>query len=267
MPKIKVNDINMYYEVHGQGEPLVMIAGFSADHFTWLPVVELLKSSYQIILLDNRGAGQTDVPDEPYTIQQMADDVMMLCHGLGINKANFIGSSMGGFILQQLAHDYPGLVKSAIIANSAITIDSVFHLYVAAQYELMQANAPKPALLKASSCWAFSYQFLTQPRMMDQLVELNMQNPFPFSMQGYAGQYAALGAFNSRAFAPAIRVPVMVVGADQDLIFSERTTRELASHIPGAIYRLFDECGHLPMIEYPEKFSALVKDFIAKIPV
>lgn len=267
MPKIKVNDINMYYEVHGQGEPLVMIAGFSADHFTWLPAVEILKNSYQCILLDNRGAGQTDVPDAPYSIQQMSEDVMMLCHGLGLKQAHFIGSSMGGFILQKLAHDFPGLVKSAVICNSATTINCVFHLYVAAQYELLQAKAPLPALLKASSCWAFSYQFLTQPGMMDQLVELNLQNPFPFSLQGYAGQYAALDAFNSRAWVSGIKVPVMVMGADQDLIFNERDIRDLANHIPGATYCHFDQCGHLPMIEYPEKFAALVQEFVAKIPI
>ncbi len=266
MPKMKVNDINMYYEVHGEGEPLVMIAGFGADHLTWMPALEILKNSFQVILFDNRGAGQTDAPEEPYSVAQMAEDVVMLCHGLGIKQANFVGNSMGGFILQKLARDYPGLVKSAIISNSTMTIDCVFHLYVAAQYELLKAKAPLPAIIKASCCWAFSFQFLSQPRMLDQLVELTMQNPYPFSLQGYSGQYAALDAFNSRGWASTIQVPTLVMGSDQDLIFNERDIKDLANTIPGATYSHFDQCGHLPMLEYPEKFAAVVTDFVAKIP-
>nr|WP_258956523.1 alpha/beta fold hydrolase [Legionella sainthelensi] len=68
MPRIKVNDISMYYERHGQGEPIVFIAGFSADHLAWAAIVEYLKEKYQVILFDNRGIGQTDIPEGLYSI-------------------------------------------------------------------------------------------------------------------------------------------------------------------------------------------------------
>ena len=111
MPKIQVNDISMYYETHGQGEPLVLISGFSADHSVWSRVVDALKANYQVIVFDNRGAGQTDVPLGPYSIEQMAADVDGLCQQLGIQRAHFVGSSMGGFILQTLDFRYPKRVK------------------------------------------------------------------------------------------------------------------------------------------------------------
>ena len=93
----------------------------------------VLKDKYQVIILDNRGAGQTDVPDGPYTVDQMANDVAALCSALGIHQAHFVGNSMGGFILQTLAFRYPELVKSAIIGNSAATIHTAFHIYVDVQ--------------------------------------------------------------------------------------------------------------------------------------
>jgi pimeloyl-ACP methyl ester carboxylesterase len=263
MPTLKINDISMYYETHGQGEPLVLIAGFSVDMTTWLPALEFLKTRYQVILFDNRGAGQTDVPEGPYTISQLADDVAALCAGLCIKQAHFVGNSMGGFILQELARRHPELIKTAIISNSTMSIDCVFHLYVAAQFQLLKANAPLAALLQASCCWAFSYRFLALPGMLDQLIQIGLNNPHPFTLTGYSGQYAALDQFDSRSWASTLRVPVLVLAGDQDLIFNERIVKQLADAIPAAKYHCFTECGHLPMMEYPEEFADIVSEFVS----
>jgi 3-oxoadipate enol-lactonase len=170
MPKIKINDITMYYETHGQGEPLVFVSGFSADHFVWESVFEKFTDKYQVILFDNRGAGQTDVPQGPYTIEQMAKDTADLCAHLGITQAHFVGNSMGGFIVQMLAQQHSHLVKSAVISNSAMLTYTPFHLYIAAQLELIKAKAPLESLIKASCCWAFSFQYLMQPGKREELI-------------------------------------------------------------------------------------------------
>lgn len=262
MPKIQINDISMYYEMHGQGEPIVFIAGFSADHTTWLLVSEILKANYQVILFDNRGAGQTDVPSGAYSIEQMAADVAALCAELKIDKAHFVGNSMGGFILQALALQHPGLVKSAFISNSALNAHCSFNVYLAAQRKLLESNAALADLLHASCSWLFSYRFLNLPGNLDQFIQLGLDNPYPFSLPGYDGQYAALVHFNSSEWASKIQVPVYVLGAEQDLIFIEKTTRRLAEQITHANYHCLQECGHLPMLEFPEKFCELVHEFI-----
>src|SRR5262245_16101500 len=100
MPKIDVGNINLYYESYGAGEPLVCIAGFSVDHLAWQSIVELFAKNYNVIIFDNRGAGQSDCPDIPYSIDMLADDTIELCKALDITRARFIGSSMGGMILQ-----------------------------------------------------------------------------------------------------------------------------------------------------------------------
>lgn len=265
MPKINVNNIEMYYESHGEGEPIVLIAGFSADHTVWNGIIDGLKDAHQVIVLDNRGAGQTDVPKGPYSIEQMASDVIALCDQLGVDKAHFIGNSMGGYIVQTLAYQYPNRVKSVIISNSTTSTQCGFHLYVNAQLELMKANAPIIPLIKASCSWAFSHQFLIQPGVMDYLIKISLENPYPFSLVGYEGQYAALDNFDSKPWVSNIKVPTLVIGSDEDLIFIEKLIKSLKDQIPHASYYSFENCGHLPFIEYPEQFVNVVLEHISTV--
>lgn len=265
MPKIKLNDISMYYEIHGKGEPIIFIAGFSADHTTWQEIIDLFKNHYQVILFDNRGAGQTDAPKGPYSIEQMANDVVLLCSNLNIKHAHFVGNSMGGYILQTLAFKYPELVKSAVISNSAMMTHCCFHFYVEAQLEFIKSNTPLTALIKASCSWAFSYRFLSQPGMFDRLLKWGIENPYPFTIDGYEAQYAALDIFDSRNWISKINVPTLVLGSDQDLIFNESIVKQLANQIPKAKYHGFSDCGHLPHLEHPQVYFNVIKTFLDSI--
>lgn len=262
MSKVSVNNISLYYEIHGEGEPIVFIAGFSSDHTIWKEVVQEFAKSYQVILFDNRGSGQSEVPQGPYSIEDMAQDVLELCAKIGIKKSHFVGNSMGGFILQHLALKNPELVKSAVIGNSNSTINTCFHFYVDAQLELLKANAPLRSLIKASCSWVFSYSFLSIPGVLDYLIQVGLDNPYPFSIKGYEGQYAALEGFDARKIVKDIRVPVLVISGEQDLIFSAQTVKSFAEQIPDAHYYCFENCGHLPMLEYPHDFVTVVNKFI-----
>jgi 3-oxoadipate enol-lactonase len=127
----------------------------------------------------------------------LVKDVTKLCNKLAITKAHFVGNSMGGFIVQTLAYLHPGLVKSVIISNSNYTIKSCFNIYLSAQINLLIAHAPIEELIKASLSWVFSFRFLSQPGMLAKLIDRNRKNPYPFTITGYKGQYAALNTFNS----------------------------------------------------------------------
>ncbi|MCX7125258.1 MAG: alpha/beta hydrolase [Gammaproteobacteria bacterium] len=264
MPKIKINDITMYYEIHGKGEPLVFVSGFGADHLGWTPVLDAFSADYQVILFNNRGVGQTSVPKGPYSIDQMAKDIADLCSALNINNAHFIGNSMGGCLVQTLAYQYPSLVKSIVISNSAMTIHSVFGIYIAAHLELMKANAQIESLLKSMCSWVFSFYYLSKPGNLEILIQLGKNNPYPFSIAGYEAQYAALDAFDSRAWVQEIKVPVLIITADQDIVLSPILSNKLLSEIKHAKFYCFENCGHLPHIENPRKYSEVVKLFLSR---
>lgn len=266
MPKVKINDISMYYELHGKGQPIVLIPGFSVDHLTWQFIVDILKPRYQLLLLNNRGSGQTDVPAEPYNINQMADDIVGLCAHVGIKQAHFVGNSMGGFLTQTLAYRYPALIKSVVIANSAIkTRGTCYHLFLEALLAFRKENVPMDALLKSSFSWVFSCEFLNRPNMLETLLQLSLNNPYPFTTAGFEGQYAAMSNFNSQQWLKEIAVPTLIISADEDLIFPEKLSQQLYQTIPHAKYYCFENCGHVPHVEQPEKFVEVLEEFWSKL--
>ncbi len=103
MPTIKINDINIYYEIHGEGEPLLLIPGLRNDVSEYQKIIDTLSTQFSVVALDNRGAGRTDKPDSPYSIEMMADDAAGLLNALGIEQAHILGVSMGGRIAADLA--------------------------------------------------------------------------------------------------------------------------------------------------------------------
>lgn len=125
MPTVRVNDIDTYYEIHGAGEPLVLISGLNSDHALYRTILPRLAASYQVIVFDNRGVGQTSKPDIPYSIEMMADDTAGLLDALSIPPAHILGTSMGGRIAVALALRYPNKVKSLVLVSTVMTMKGV----------------------------------------------------------------------------------------------------------------------------------------------
>jgi 3-oxoadipate enol-lactonase len=262
MPEITVNGINLYYEVYGDGEPLIFLHGFAVDHLVFSAMPEAYQSYYQVILLDNRGSGQSDCPSEPYSIEVMAEDIAEFCRVLGLGPAHFVGHSMGGMILQQLAHRYPKQVRSAVFCNTDVAIDIRYALAAKARLAFIEAKCPLRELIESGMGWTFSTDFLERPGMVEQIINLRMANPFPITPMGYRNQLNALLNFNSSDWVGKIKAPSLVIGADQDIIIFESRIRRLAKSIPNAQYKKITASGHAPFIEQPDAFHALVKKFL-----
>jgi len=119
MPKVKVNDIQIYYEVHGAGFPLVMIMGVGGNINWWDPrLVEGLSKKFKVVIFDNRGTGHTDTSDREYTIKLFANDTAGLMDALGISRFHVFGISMGGMIAQELVLNYPGKVEKLVLCST-----------------------------------------------------------------------------------------------------------------------------------------------------
>lgn len=119
MPKVRVNDIQMFYEVHGEGFPLIMIMGLTGNTNWWDPRwIQTLSEKFKIIAFDNRGAGRTDISDREYSIKLFADDTAGLMDALGIPRADVLGISMGGMIAQEFVLNYPEKVKKVVLCST-----------------------------------------------------------------------------------------------------------------------------------------------------
>ena len=136
MPKLQVNGIDLFYDIKGMGEPLLLIAGFLCDHAYWSLIMPSLISQYQVIRLDNRGMGRSSAPETPYSLKQMANDVAALLNHLAIDKVHLVGHSMGGQIAQELVLAHPEKVQSLMLLSSLAKGDELFNSIIETWGEL-----------------------------------------------------------------------------------------------------------------------------------
>lgn len=129
MSVIQVNGIDLYYNIQGpsENESLLLIAGFDSDSSTWATMMRSLVKQYQVLRFDNRGVGQSEAPDSPYSIKQMAADAAALLDYLSISQVHVAGHSMGGQIAQELALAYPEKIQSLILLSSWARGDEKFN--------------------------------------------------------------------------------------------------------------------------------------------
>ena len=121
MPSVRVGDIDVYYEIHGEGPPLVLIGGLGVDLTVFASLTELLARNFRVLTFDNRGAGRTDKPDVPYSIPMMAQDTVGLMNALGLSRGHVVGLSMGGRIAIELAATHPSRVDRLVLVSTAAT--------------------------------------------------------------------------------------------------------------------------------------------------
>ena len=124
MPTIKINDIQMYYEIYGEGQPLVIIGGLASDISEFEGMSRWFAQKYRVLAFDNRGAGRTDKPDIPYSIEMMAWDTAELLNALAIERATVLGISMGGRIALELALQHPERVERLILVSTSARVRS-----------------------------------------------------------------------------------------------------------------------------------------------
>ena len=111
-----VNGERLYYEVHGEGEPLLCVAGLTCDTLVWLPQIQAFSAAYRTVIFDNRDAGQSSMADGDYEIADMARDALALADHLELDTFHLLGVSMGGAIAQEIALQAPERVRTLTLA-------------------------------------------------------------------------------------------------------------------------------------------------------
>ena len=259
MPKLLINDFNMFYQETGQGEALFLVPGFSANHHMWDNIVPMLADTFRVIQLDNRGSGLSDAPSQSFSIEQLADDIAKLAEHLEIKQAFFVRNSMGGAIVQLLAVRHPKLTKAIVLSNTFCKTDFRFHLYLDVAYKLQENNSlATDDFNKLRLVWPFGEKFIKHN--LHDLLELAKQD-LPFTLIGYQKQREALENFDSSTWANKIGAPTLIIGGEDDLIVLPKRIYTLASCIPHAKVHMFEAVGHLPSLEVPEAFVELIRQF------
>ncbi len=264
MPKVRVGDIEMFYLEAGEGEPLVLIMGFGGDHLAWGFQLRAFAERYRVITFDNRGAGQTDAPDQPYTTRQMADDTAGLMDTLGIARAHVVGVSMGGMIAQELALTHPARVRALHLGCTLARPDAYMRSLITAWRDV-RTTVGREAALRSFGLWLFApATYNERPEFVELIYQNALANPYPQTLTGFIRQGDAIVAHDTLDRLHALRCPTLVSVADEDILVPPRFSRELAGRIPGAKLQTVPGAGHVYFWEQPDVFNTLCLEFLAQ---
>jgi pimeloyl-ACP methyl ester carboxylesterase len=267
MPKVKVGDINLYYEVYGHGQPLVLIMGYQFGSSAWWPVIPGLSHNYQVVIFDNRGAGQSDKPDIPYTMEMMANDLVGLLDAIDINTANIFGLSMGGMIAQNFALKHPKRVANLILGSTytgglhAVKWDAAADA-ILFDFEHAKKLTPQERFNELISV-LLSQEFIKNNRdvIQDLAKKMIAQPPNPL---GVMRQAQAIMMHDTWARLPEIKAPTLIIHGDADRAIPVENARILASRISNAETVILPGKGHGLNIEAIPEMNRAVLSFLDK---
>jgi len=266
MPTVHVGDINIYYESHGDGEPLLLIMGYGQYSALWAPLIRDLSPEYRVISFDNRGTGRSDKPDIPYTMKVMADDAKGLLDAIGIDLAHVFGMSMGGMIAQEFALNYPGKLKSLILG---CTHYGGTKMVMPSQEALAFLLGPETAKLpveeraRQTVRWLWTQEYIdNNPRAVELFVAVTTEYPTP--LHGYRCQAKAIMGHDTYDRLPRITTPTLVISGDADRLIPAENSRILSSRIPNAELVILENSGHGFITDAREKATGAILDFLRR---
>ena len=263
MPKVRVDDIQIYYEVKGEGFPLVMIMGLGGNLEGWDPrLVEGLSKKFKLVMFDNRGAGRTDISDKEYTTRLFADDTAGLMNTLGISKAHILGISMGGMIAQELVLNYPEKVAKLVLWSTCsggskdVQSSKEVSRMLTADTSKMSQEEQKRMLLPL----VLTDDFIEKnPDFVKLAVQLALKHPI--SEEAYMRQLNAVRKFNAYDRLHQIKAPTLILHGRKDVLIPPENGSILAEAIPNAKLVYFEKSAHMLAEEMREVINVLI-DFL-----
>ncbi|MDD3516642.1 MAG: alpha/beta fold hydrolase [Synergistaceae bacterium] len=259
---LMLNDIELYYEVHGDGPPLLLVAGLASDVSSWQTVLPALSEHFRVILVDNRGIGRSVPEDAPVSVDLMADDCAALIDHLGYGPVHVLGHSMGGFTALSLAARYPDRVKKLVLAATGEKSSSRNTLLFSDLADLYERGEDPAGFFRTVFYWIFSPAFFEDEGTVKGAVEFALSYPFPQAPVSFRNQVNAIAAFDGRGLARSVKVPALVLAGTEDLLFPAAAGRELAEKFPRGKYLAIEGAAHSIHVEKPKEFAEAVVSFL-----
>ena len=265
MPVAKIRNLSFFYELIGQGEPLVMIRGVGSNVDHWYDQVPTLSKKFQLLVFDNRGIARSSDPGGPFTIQDMAADTIALMKAAGIKRAHVLGYSMGGMIAQEMALNFPHTIAGLILAATDCGISQRIKAKPEATHlfsEMIRLGTNE-AKLAAAHCLFAKQTFETNPQVIQRYADVSQRFPAPQKM--LAKQWAAVTQHDACDRLAHIASPTLAITGSEDVLIPPQNAALLAQKIPDAQMVSIDGGGHLFLIEQPRQFNTAVINFLEGI--
>lgn len=260
MPLIKSNGIELFYEQAGSGQDVILISGFSAPRQSWYPIYQQLAQHCRVTILDNRGVGQSSIPDEPYSIAMMANDVVGLMDALGMEKASVVGHSMGGFIVRALLDTHQHRLNKAVLQCSAFENNPAWRYQVMFSQKLRELDLPRSVQIESMVAFMFGHDFLNDGDKVAEFIRRSTATPK--DPVGVRRQNQAIIDFYRQPPKLRIDIPLLGIFGQEDLIVPVSAAQILQAEVPQAEVVILENCGHMAQFEQPAQLVKHLSDFI-----
>jgi len=264
MPTIEANGIHLNYQIHGAGEPVVLIGGLGADTFLWFRQVPELSKHFRLSVCDNRGAGESDKPDEPYSIPMFAADTAGLMRALEIDRAHVIGASLGGLIAQELALAHPSMVDRLVLVCTSFAGRQSVRPSLLSMLSILpvlrRSGDPEKDTRRSIAVFTSRRWRDAHPDIVDEFVAWRVAHPQP--PEAFKNQRAALRGFTTADRVADIAAPTLVVHGQSDRVVPVENARLLAERIPDSRLVVLKDSGHACCIDHADAFNRAVIEFL-----
>lgn len=264
MAKRTVDNIELYYELHGGGTPLVLLHGLQGDLSNFAGLIPALAKQHRVLAFDQRGSGWSDKPAQPYSMALYADDCARLMDALGIEQAHVLGMSMGGMIAQEFALRHPHRLRALVLGCTTpggagapkLEGEARQHTYETADL------APEERARRLAKA-GFTEGFLdANPQVLEALIAARRQRPL--DVAALQRRMAAIDGHDTYDRLEAIQAPTLVVTGRPDNIIDPDNSRILAQRIARAKLQILEPAGHLFWMERPRQTLDCVLAFLAE---
>jgi 3-oxoadipate enol-lactonase len=265
MPHIQANNIEIYYEVQGEGEPLVLIPYLAADQACYAFQVADYAKRFTCYTVDLRGAGLSGKPEGTYSTELFADDVAAFMRAVGITNAHVSGLSLGAATGLWLAGKYPDLVKSLSL-HSAWTASDPFLKAVVQGWQTMAKalDSTTEMVIQGIFPWCFTPElYAAKPDYIDSLADFVRSRPMP-PVDAFLRQSDAVIAHDATGILNLVTAPTQITFGQYDAVTSVRFAGPLTEAIKGAELVIFEGCAHAPIYENVAEFNARTLDFLTR---
>jgi 3-oxoadipate enol-lactonase len=265
MPTVQGNGIDIYYEVQGEGEPMVLIPYLAADQACYAFQVAEYAKHYTCYSVDLRGAGLSGQPDGVYTTELFAADVAAFMQAAGIEQAHIFGLSLGAATGMWLAAKHPEKVKTLSLHSGWSASDPFLRAVVESWQIIAQALDSVPEMIiQGIFPWCFTPEmYAARPEYVESLADFVRSRPMP-PVDALIRQAGAVLAHDATAALGSIQAPTLITFGRHDLVTSTRFAAPLSEGIANSEVLVFEDCSHAPIYENVEEFNQQTLAFLRR---
>ena len=255
-------DVKIAYEIRGEGDPLVLVHGLAYDRQGWGRLPDLLAERFSVVLIDNRGVGESDAPAGPYSVAQMAADVRAVLDDCALERTHLFGVSLGGYIAQEFTLTWPERVEKLVLCSTAVGGPKAHPMPLQTQ----EVFARYPTMERTAGLRMFVENSLGErgvrdlPELVEEIYEYRLGHA-PTG-EAWLAQATAGATFVDDDRVGAIDKPTLVVHGSADVVVDPQNGVLLGELIPNARVEIVRDRGHLLVWEDSAAVAELVMEFL-----